>query len=98
MSEQSDFKDRLAGLTEEEIWLKNNIVIGQKYDLEPGALCHRCESWTGGDKMCDCGRTPIYPHVDYGYDYQQEPELAFAAGAPADWVMEEIFRDAEERM
>ncbi len=95
MSKQEYFRDRLAGMSDEEIWLKNNIVIGQTYELDPGGHCHKCDSWTAPSAMCDCGRTPIFPYREYTF-VDEEPYVAFATGAPPDWVMEEIYAEAEE--
>ena len=95
MSKQEDFRDRLAGMSDEEIWLKNNIVIGKTYELDPGGHCHKCESWTAPSPTCDCTRTPIFPYREFTWD-GEEAYLAFACGAPEDWVMEEIYAEAEQ--
>lgn len=93
MSKQEDFRDRLAGMSDEEIWLKNNLVIGKTYDLEPGE-CHKCDKWTAPDSHCSCGRFPVFPIMDL--TWKNEPFLNFAIGSPEDWVMEEIYAEAEQ--
>lgn len=94
MSAQSDFKDRLAGFSDDEIWLKNNVKAGDVYFYED---CHHCEQWTAYSDTCDCGRNFVIPIADKTFDPMNgEFELVLASTGMPDWAMIEVFGELRE--